>query len=387
MKSFISLFHSSCRSARKPRASRALTLELLEARVQPASSSLSLGAAAQFAVLGLEATRIDNQNVTVAGDEGVSQGGSLRNQRHSTITGNVEEYANGQLFGRGTLDGTLTTDPALLSQADSDARSASLAAAALPPTQTLGRIRTATTITGNGGLNVININGSIHASLTLSGGPADVFIVNVSGTLALEGHATLGLAGGVTADHVLYNFTGNRGTISTDARNTVNGTLLAPNYRFDIAGTVNGEIIGGGRSIDLHGRATVNQVSFTGVGGSSDPGLSGYVYADTNGNGVMDPGESGLPGITVTLTGVDNQGNAVTLTATTDASGFYKFTGLVPGTYSLSRQPSSYTDGAADVGTVRGQTDGTAQGGVISQIVLQMGDQGVNYDFAELLGN
>ncbi len=58
---------------------------------------------------------------------------------------------------------------------------------------------------------------------------------------------------------------------------------------------------------------------------------SGSVFNDTNSNGMRDPGEPGLAGRTVLLTG------AATDSAVTDSSGAYTFTGLLPGTYSISQ--------------------------------------------------
>lgn len=181
----------------------------------------------------------------------------------ATITGNVLESAKGQYFGRGQLDGTLTIDPAQAAQADKDASSASAQAAALTPTQTFKSIRHATTIQGNGGVNVIDINGNIRASLTLKGSVNDVFIINVKGSMDLFGRSSLGLAGGVTANHVLYNFTGRHGDVVAFHRGEIDGTLLAPRYNVFLDGTVNGEVIGGGRHFVLLPGAKVNQESFT----------------------------------------------------------------------------------------------------------------------------
>ena len=57
--------------------------------------------------------------------------------------------------------------------------------------------------------------------------------------------------------------------------------------------------------------------------------ICGIKFNDLNHNGVKDPGEPGLAGWTITLTpGI--------LTTTTSATGSYCFTGLTPGTYTVS---------------------------------------------------
>lgn len=102
------------------------------------------------------------------------------------------------------------------------------------------------------------MNGNITASLILSGTPTSVFVVNVTGNVRLTGSSTLGLSGGVTANHVLYNFTGSTGTIQTDVGNVINGTMLGLTYSFNLDGVFHGEIIGGGTSIGLFSQAKVN---------------------------------------------------------------------------------------------------------------------------------
>jgi hypothetical protein len=75
------------------------------------------------------------------------------------------------------------------------------------------------------------------------------------------------LGGGVTANHVLYNFTAGSGTITSQVGNLFYGTLLAPKLSFNLDGAFIGEIIGGGSSIQLLSNATVNAGVNTGVNG------------------------------------------------------------------------------------------------------------------------
>ena len=122
--------------------------------------------------------------------------------------------------------------------------------------------------------------------------------------------------------------------------------------------------------------------------------LTGYVYRDDNNDGRQDNGEPGIAGVTVTLSGVDDQGNAVPAgtTAITDANGNYQFDNLRPGTYTVTEtQPVQYAQGQNAVGQVTltqaGQTFAAGAQGpgvdVLSGVQLAEGDAGVQYDFGE----
>ncbi len=348
-----------------------------------ASGFVTLGTASNYSVLGLINTAITNSAVTITGNEGVSQGGSLSNMASSSITGNVYEYASGQYSGPGILGGSVITNASLLAQNDTDALNASTAAAGLSATQTFGNITAATTVNGNGGLNVIDINGNINlnnASLTLSGSASDVFIVNVTGNATFGGTGGLMLGSGVTVNHVLYNFTGTvggpAGTITSHVGNVFYGTLLAPHESFNLDGSFVGEIIGGGSAgIQLLSNATVNAnvmslpnglsntatVTASGVASQqasatitiAQPGtISGTKFLDTTGKGFGGT-NSPLGGVPINLyndtnnNGVLDGGDSLVATTTTSTVagqvGTYSFTGLAPGTYFVQEVvPSGY---------------------------------------------
>jgi hypothetical protein len=61
--------------------------------------------------------------------------------------------------------------------------------------------------------------------------------------------------------------------------------------------------------------------------------IGDYVWYDANKDGIQDGGESGLPDVTVNLR--DGANTAQLDSTTTDASGFYSFTDLLPGDYML----------------------------------------------------
>ncbi|MFN9805568.1 MAG: SdrD B-like domain-containing protein, partial [Betaproteobacteria bacterium] len=126
--------------------------------------------------------------------------------------------------------------------------------------------------------------------------------------------------------------------------------------------------------------------------------LSGSVYVDyspatpanTN-NGVRDAGEAGIAGVTVTLTGTDATGAAVSRSVVTDANGDYVFADLLAagaGGYTVSEgaiPPAAgrFLDGKDRAGTAGGSI---AVSDVISGIALAAGRQATDYLFGELIG-
>ena len=70
-------------------------------------------------------------------------------------------------------------------------------------------------------------------------------------------------------------------------------------------------------------------------------------------DGVRDAGEAPIAGVPIRLTGTTLTGQSVVLNTTTDASGFYFFAGMAPGTYTVTQvtQPTGYADGIDTTGT------------------------------------
>ncbi|HZK79912.1 MAG TPA: choice-of-anchor tandem repeat GloVer-containing protein, partial [Humisphaera sp.] len=62
--------------------------------------------------------------------------------------------------------------------------------------------------------------------------------------------------------------------------------------------------------------------------------ITGAVFTDTNNNGALDAGEAGQAGVSVTLTPTGNTSGSPVLVATA-SDGFYSFTNVNPGTYSV----------------------------------------------------
>lgn len=119
--------------------------------------------------------------------------------------------------------------------------------------------------------------------------------------------------------------------------------------------------------------------------------ISGYVYNDCDNDGIKEAGEAPIAGVTVTLSGTDIDGAAVSKTTTTDASGAYSFTGLKPGTYRVDEtQPTGFLDGKDAAGTPFGGTVTGVGGDSITNIVIPNNPTslaGVNYNFGEVNGS
>ncbi|MEZ5255716.1 MAG: SdrD B-like domain-containing protein [Ilumatobacteraceae bacterium] len=112
--------------------------------------------------------------------------------------------------------------------------------------------------------------------------------------------------------------------------------------------------------------------------------LTGQVFADIDASGTIDPGEPGISGVSVRLTGTDLLGASVDLTTST-VGGNFSFPSLLPGTYTLTEtQPTSHGDGTETAGTAGGST---AVNDVISSIVLGSGVDASGYRFAEVPGS
>ncbi len=146
-----------------------------------------------------------------------------------------------------------------------------------------------------------------------------------------------------------------------------------------------GQVVGG------TGGVTGNRTITTVLDGGSDstgnnfaeelPGtVSGYVYADANNNGLRQAGEGSIGvAVPVALTGTDDQGNAVSLSGSTDpTTGAYSFTNLRPGTYAvtLQSQPAGYVPGQETKGNVTSLGASSVGANLISGLTVGAGPVG-----------
>jgi large repetitive protein len=115
-------------------------------------------------------------------------------------------------------------------------------------------------------------------------------------------------------------------------------------------------------------------------------GLSGAVYRDLNQDGTRQSGDTGIAGVTITLSGTTSEGadicTLINCTTTTEADGSYSFNGLPAGTYNVTEtQPLGYADGAETAGLA----GATTSDNVIRGLVLTGGSTAPNNLFGENL--
>ncbi|PHN00639.1 SdrD B-like domain-containing protein, partial [Flavilitoribacter nigricans] len=115
--------------------------------------------------------------------------------------------------------------------------------------------------------------------------------------------------------------------------------------------------------------------------------LGDFVWEDLDGDGVQDPGEPGVAGVTVNLK--DENGNVIDNT-TTAADGSYSFTNLEPGTYSVqfTDLPAgfSFTDLNAGGDEALDSDADPAMNGMTETVTLESGDNYTDLDAGILEG-
>lgn len=108
--------------------------------------------------------------------------------------------------------------------------------------------------------------------------------------------------------------------------------------------------------------------------------ISGLVFDDANGNGILEEGESGVGVAKITLTGLSNNGDSIVTTAYTDILGQFKFKQIQPGQYALEVATS---EGMIDIAAIAGDAGGVVVGNKISGIDLGAGITAQGYQFAK----
>ena len=148
----------------------------------------------------------------------------------------------------------------------------------------------------------------------------------------------------------------------------------------DTAGSAGGTV-GSDAFTDISLAAGVDGRDY-GFGDLLESSLSGYVYVDANNDGVRDATDTPIGGVRIALSGTDDRGRSVDMTATTGIDGRYMFSALRPGTYTLTEtQPATYADGKDTQGA---PGTGTAANDAFVNIELPPGTSGANNNFGEI---
>jgi hypothetical protein len=109
--------------------------------------------------------------------------------------------------------------------------------------------------------------------------------------------------------------------------------------------------------------------------------LSGTVYVDANCNRELDIFDGALPGVDIKL--YDGHGKLVATTKTDD-DGFYIFTNLRPGTYTIVEESTTgLWDGKEQVGSLGGFAFDSCGYSAIKCIEVECGEDGICYNFGE----
>jgi hypothetical protein len=135
---------------------------------------------------------------------------------------------------------------------------------------------------------------------------------------------------------------------------------------------------------DLDGVATPNAAVVTVAGGQvrtdvdfgyqGNASIGDRVWNDVNGNGVQDPGEPGITGVTLQL--YDDSSNLITTTVT-GADGHYSFDHLPEGTYNVQVDTTTLPAGSTETYDF----DGTDTPDVVFSIFAEAGTTNTDIDF------
>ncbi len=155
-----------------------------------------------------------------------------------------------------------------------------------------------------------------------------------------------------------------------------------------IAGTVSGTSTGSANGVDVLTEINIPLGDMHAIdydfGEYKTVVISGFVGESDHDGNCVDPLSSSYQGIAnVEIVAVDDAGNR--FTTFTDTNGYYEFSDLLAGTYSIiETQPAAYLDGDETVGTVNGIANGLLGGNDrFVNITLAPGETGQNYNFCE----
>ena len=238
------------------------------------------------------------------------------------------------------------------------------------------KIIAAPVVTASGTTNTFTVGGTavaVDAGVTLTSNDTD-----------LTG-ATLTISSGTLQTGDSLNFTTQNGITGSFSGGvlTLSGSATVANYQTALQSVTFSTTSTNATTrsiavVALDNSLTSNSAAESVKVTAATASLSGTVYDDVNQNGTFASDEATLDNITITLTGTDSTGKAVSQTTQTSSSGTYTFSSLVSGTYSLAATiPTNLMAGTATAGN----DGGTATGETVNSITLAAGATGTGYNF------
>ncbi|MGD9831884.1 MAG: SdrD B-like domain-containing protein [Piscinibacter sp.] len=236
---------------------------------------------------------------------------------------------------------------------------------------------------GLGGVSVVltgtdDLGAAVSLATTTASDGSYAFTNLRPGSYTLtEGAQAPGTANGITTAGPVYTL-----NTTVAAPGGASGTATAPSVSSVTSPTGTSRIgNNGGASVPITLPPNAESVNNNFGEIATNRSISGRIFTDLNNDGLFNTGDTPIAGQTVTLTGTDASGNAVSLGTTVAADGSYAFTGLAEPNgsgYTVSYDPLVGSPALNVLGqSVPGSTGGTgassgsvASRGTISGIAL-----------------
>lgn len=220
----------------------------------------------------------------------------------------------------------------------------------------------------------VTIGGNLHYTISVTNlGPSTATNVTLVDPLPPVITVTNVTASQGTSNLVVNTLTSLLGTLRPGEQATVNIDATAP---FTAQSFTNSANVTASQTDSAPPNNTATQP--TTVVLTAD--LSGRNWVDTNQNGLFDSNESPIPGVQVTLSGINDLGQNVSIVQTSLPNGSYAFTDLRPGTYFVTQtQPTLFIDASDYLGSVGGTIPAKNQ----FRVTLTPGVDAVDYNFTE----
>jgi uncharacterized repeat protein (TIGR01451 family) len=157
----------------------------------------------------------------------------------------------------------------------------------------------------------------------------------------------------------------------------MSGTLTYVVQMSDLPGPLVNSVMGMGSPAVGNPVTDTDSVSLMLIAPSATAEIGNYLWLDENSDGYQDAGEAGLPNLVVEL----YQNDQLLSSATTDAQGYYLFTGLLPGSYVIQVDATSLPEGLTQSSTTVLSGADFGNQGPFYTIMLADGERNLTADF------